>query len=87
MGVSCLRLSTHGYETAAAHFEVLGHSQSLSCSFTSHGSSQGGLSFDFLRILKGGMADMRRLNVVVFDLYLICEGDLGSCDVIKVGGF
>lgn len=27
-----------------------------------------------------------KLNVVVFDLYLICEGNLGSCDVINVGG-
>lgn len=31
---------------------------------------------------------MNKLNVVVFDLYLICKGNLGSCDVvIKVGGF
>lgn len=28
-----------------------------------------------------------KLNVVVLDLYLICEGNLGSCDVvINVGG-
>lgn len=34
------------------------------------------------------MADMHKVNVVVFDLYLICEGNLGSCDVvIKVSGF
>lgn len=31
---------------------------------------------------------MKKLNVVVYDLYLICKGDLGSCDVvIKVCGF
>lgn len=34
------------------------------------------------------MAKMNKLNVVVFDLYLICKGNLGSCDVvIKVSGF
>lgn len=25
---------------------------------------------------------MNKLNVVVFDLYLICKGNLGSCDVV-----
>lgn len=33
------------------------------------------------------MADENKLNVV-YDLYLICKGNLGSCDVvIKVSGF
>lgn len=39
--------------------------------------------FSFLRIFKEEW-----LNVVVFDLYLIYKGNLGSCDVvIKVSGF
>lgn len=25
---------------------------------------------------------MNELNVVVFDMYLICKGNLGSCDVV-----
>ena len=40
--------------------------------------------FSFLRIF----FKEEWLNVVVFDLYLIYKGNLGSCDVvIKVSGF